>query len=67
MRVNFRVFTSDFMDCQHFTLDNESQQEAQLVNAFVLSLKEQFPNNQFKVIRVGKKRYNVIPQPQASA
>lgn len=38
-----------------------------LVSGFVEQLKVQFPGNDFQVVKIAKKRYNVIPRPQASA
>ena len=67
MRVSFKVWTSDLKDFQHFALDTDSAQEALLVSNFVHQLRNLFPNNEFQVVKVGKKRYNVLPVPQASA
>lgn len=67
MKVNFRVWTTNLTDCQNFTLDTGPSEEDLLVSSFVYGLKEQFPHNEFKVIKIGKKRYNVVPLPQANA
>ena len=67
MKVNFRVWTSDMRGFQNFTLDSEPELEEHMVLSFARSLGDQFPGNTFEIIKVGKKRYNVIPHTTASA
>lgn len=66
MKLSLRVFTQ-IGDWQDFCLDTEPQIEQELVSRFVTELKSQFPGNEFKVIKIGKKRYNVLPLPIANA
>jgi hypothetical protein len=67
VKVSFRVWTSDMKGFQNFTLDSEPELEDRLVVSFAKSISEQFPGNSFEIIKVGKKRYNVIPHSTASA
>jgi hypothetical protein len=67
VKVNFRAWTSDMKGFQNFTLDSEPELEDRLVVSFAKSISQQFPGTAFEIIKVGKKRYNVIPHSTASA
>lgn len=66
MKVSIRVFATN-LDSEVFVLDTDAPAEQRLVSSFVDRLKVQFPGNDFQVVKIAKKRYNVIPRPQASA
>lgn len=66
MKVSIRVFATN-LDSEVFVLDTDPPVEQRLVSGFVEQLKVQFPGNDFQVVKIAKKRYNVIPRPQASA
>lgn len=65
--IKCRVFTSDMKHSEVFTLYPPPgklwTKEALLikVSEFVWGLKEQFPGNDFQVIRKGNGRFNFIP------
>jgi hypothetical protein len=66
MRVHIRTFTSS-LDSEVIVLDTDLPEEQDLVLRYVEALTKKFPGNDFKVVKIGKRRYNVIPQPQARA
>jgi hypothetical protein len=67
MKVHIKVWTTDFSECETFVFPCKPRIEKELVARFIADLETQFPGNTFKTVRVGPARYNVLPQPQASA
>lgn len=67
MKVHIKVWTSDFTECETFVFPCQPSVKDELVGRFVVDLEKQFPGNTFKIVPIGPSRYNVVPQPQASA
>jgi hypothetical protein len=66
VKIRMRVFTRQ-LDSKVFVLDTDPASEQKMVLDFALHLKEKFPGNDWKVVKIGRKRYNVIPQAPACA
>lgn len=67
MRIYIKVFTSDHAEFEQFGLDCRPEDAPELAKAFCDHLTTKFPGNDLKLIKLGPKRYNIIPQPQAIA
>lgn len=67
MKVHLKVWTTDFAECETFVLSCQPMVRDELVSRFVTDLKLQFPGNEFRVVHLGKGRYNVCPTPIANA
>ena len=67
MRVSVKVFASDGKGSHKFLLDSDPDQEMRMVSSLIYKLKEQFPGNEFQVIRRGVRKYEVTPIPLGNA
>jgi hypothetical protein len=74
MKCHIKVWTTDLKECETFVMHGPESPERRpkglppaFLVPFLAKLEEQFPNNTFKVVPIGKYRYNVIPQPFHSA
>ncbi|MCU1301953.1 MAG: hypothetical protein JWQ87_2237 [Candidatus Sulfotelmatobacter sp.] len=67
MKVHIKVWTTDLGECETFVFPCQSSMVKELVERFVNELEAQFPGNKFKTVPIGLNRYNVVPQPQATA
>jgi hypothetical protein len=68
-----KVFSSDGKASQVFNLHVERYEDVQAhanqheVACFIEQLKAEYPGNEFKVVPMGRNRWNVFPQPLANA
>lgn len=67
MKVHIKVWTTDLKEFETFVFPVQDTARDELVRRFVQELKMRFPNNDLRVIRIGKDRFNVIPHPVANA
>jgi hypothetical protein len=73
VNLRLKVFSTDGKSSQIFTLlverfkDVQAEANAHEVACFIESLKREFPGNEFKVVALGRNRWNVLPQPLANA
>ena len=71
--LRLKVYGTDLKSSQRFDLKvphfASSQAQANLheVSNFIHLLKKQFPGNEFKVVKAGRNRWNVFPQPLGNA
>lgn len=67
--IHLKVFTSDGKGFERFTLSpppGKLWHQTELprhMSEFIWALKDQFPGNEFKAIKVTHNRYNIVPQP----